>query len=62
MRSILLLGFTFLFAYSFDEFSMPDDDDGALSGPNVVVDLGKDNFTQFIQEHPVVLAEFYAPW
>ncbi|CAF4160804.1 unnamed protein product, partial [Rotaria magnacalcarata] len=33
-----------------------------LSGPNVVVDLGQNNFTQFIQQHSIVVAEFYAPW
>jgi hypothetical protein len=62
MRSLLILGCTFLLALAFDEFSMPDEDNVVLSGPNVVVDLTKDNFTQFIQSHPVVLAEFYAPW
>jgi hypothetical protein len=62
MRSIVLLGFSLLLACAFDEFSMPDEDDMVLSGPNIVVDLSKDNFTQFLQQHPVVLAEFYAPW
>lgn len=62
MRSLLILGCTFLLALAFDEFAMPDGDDAVLSGPNVVVDLTRDNFTQFIQQHPVVLAEFYAPW
>jgi len=62
MRSILILTFSFLLACAFDEFTMPDEDDVVLSGPNVVVDLTKDNFTQFIQQHPVVIAEFYAPW
>jgi hypothetical protein len=62
MRSILILAFSFLLACAFDEFTMPDEDDVVLSGPNVVVDLTKDNFTQFIQQHPVVIAEFYAPW
>jgi hypothetical protein len=62
MRSLLLLSFSFLLALAFDEFAMPGDDDTVLSGPNIVVDLSTDNFTQFIQQHPVVLAEFYAPW
>jgi hypothetical protein len=62
MRSILILSLSFLLAFAFDEFAMPDADDTVLSGPNIVVDLTKDNFTQFIQQHPVVLAEFYAPW
>ncbi|CAF1285814.1 unnamed protein product [Rotaria sordida] len=62
MRSILLLACTCLLAFAFDEFVMPDGDDTVLSGPNVVIDLSKDNFTQFIQQHPVVIAEFYAPW
>jgi hypothetical protein len=62
MRSILIITFSFLLAFAFDDFAMPDDDDVVLSGPNVVVDLTKDNFTQFIQQHPVVAVEFYAPW
>jgi hypothetical protein len=62
MRSILILAFSFLLALAFDEFAIPDGDDAVLSGPNIVVDLTKENFTQFIQQHPVVLAEFYAPW
>jgi len=62
MRSILILSLSFLLACAFDEFSMSDGDDTPLSGPNVVVDLTKDNFTQFIQQNPVVIAEFYAPW
>jgi protein disulfide-isomerase A1 len=62
MRSFLIFTLSFLLAFAFDDFAMPDDDDVLLSGPNVVVDLTKDNFTQFIQQHPVVLAEFYAPW
>jgi hypothetical protein len=62
MRSILIFTLSFLLVFAFDEFSMPDEDETVLTGPNVVVDLSKDNFTQFIQQHPVVLAEFYAPW
>lgn len=62
MRSILLISLSFLLAFAFDEFSIPDGDDTLLTGPNVVVDLSKENFTQFIQQHAVVLAEFYAPW
>jgi hypothetical protein len=62
MRSILVFGLSFLLALAFDEFSIPEGDNTVLTGPNVVVDLTKDNFTQFIQQHPVVLAEFYAPW
>ncbi|CAF0862276.1 unnamed protein product [Didymodactylos carnosus] len=33
-----------------------------LDGPSLVVALSNDNFTQFIESHPVVLVEFYAPW
>ncbi|CAF1469685.1 unnamed protein product [Adineta ricciae] len=62
MRSIVILALTFLLAFAFDEFSVPEGEDAALTGPNVVVDLTSNNFTQFIQQHPVVLAEFYAPW
>ena len=62
MRSILVLSLGFLLACAFDEFSMSDGDGTVLSGPNVVVDLSKDNFTQFIERHPVAVVEFYAPW
>ena len=62
MRSIVILALTFLLAFAFDEFSVPEGEDAALTGPNVVVDLTSNNFTQFVQQHPVVLAEFYAPW
>jgi protein disulfide-isomerase-like protein len=62
MNSIVLLTFSLLLAFAYDEFAMPDTGDTLLSGPNVVVDLTKDNFTQFIEQNPVVLAEFYAPW
>ena len=62
MRSLLIFSLSFLLAFAFDDFAMPDDDNVQLSGPNVVVDLTKDNFTQFLLLHPVVLAEFYAPW
>jgi hypothetical protein len=62
MRSVLIFTLSFLWAVAFDEFSMPNGDDMVLSGPNAVVDLTKDNFTQFLQQHPVVLVEFYAPW
>ncbi|CAF0781800.1 unnamed protein product [Adineta steineri] len=62
MRSILLLTFFFLLTWAVDDFSTADDDNAILSGPNIVVDLSKDNFTQYIQQNPVVLVEFYAPW
>ncbi|UJR37656.1 hypothetical protein I4U23_030353 [Adineta vaga] len=62
MRSILILALTGLLAFAFDEFSIPEGDNAVLTGPNVVVDLTKDNFTQFLQQNPVVLVEFYAPW
>lgn len=62
MRSILILACTCLLALAFDDFVMPDGGDSLSSGPNVVVDLTKDNFTQFLEQHPVVVAEFYAPW
>jgi len=62
MRSIIILSCYFLLALAFDEFSTSDGENPILSGPNVVVDLTKDNFTQFLQQHPVVVAEFYAPW
>ena len=62
MRSILALSLGFLLACASDEFSMSDGDGMVLSGPSVVVDLSKDNFTQFIEKYPVVVAEFYAPW
>lgn len=32
------------------------------AGPSDVHALGKDTFKEFIAEHPLVLAEFYAPW
>ena len=62
MRSILIFSLSCLLALAFDEFSIPDKDNTIESGPSVVVDLVKDNFTQFIEQHPVVVAEFYAPW
>ncbi|PUU77075.1 thioredoxin-like domain-domain-containing protein [Tuber borchii] len=34
----------------------------APAGPSDVNVLGKGNFTSFVTEHPLVLAEFYAPW
>lgn len=61
MRPILIFAHLLL-ALAFDEFAMPDADNAILSGPNVVVDLSKDNFTQFIEQNPVALVEFYAPW
>lgn len=61
MRFILILAHLVL-ALAFDEFSMPDADDAVLTGPNVVVNLSKENFTQFIQQNPVAVVEFYAPW
>ncbi|CAF1189785.1 unnamed protein product [Rotaria magnacalcarata] len=62
MRSILILACTCLLASASDDFVMPDSGNSILSGPNVVVDLGQNNFTQFIQQHSIVVAEFYAPW
>lgn len=61
MRLLLILAHLAL-ALAFDEFAMPDADNAVLTGPNVVVDLTKENFTQFIQQNPVALVEFYAPW
>ncbi|RPB00620.1 protein disulfide isomerase [Choiromyces venosus 120613-1] len=37
-------------------------DGEAPSGPSDVNVLGKDTFDSFVKEHPLVLAEFYAPW
>lgn len=39
------------------------DDDGAIASPDsAVVKLTADKFASFVQDNPLVLAEFFAPW
>lgn len=39
-----------------------DDEDGKLQYEDSVLVLNEDNFDEVIQDNPVVLVEFYAPW
>jgi len=58
MKSILFICLSFVFAVAFDEFSISDEEN---SSP-VVVDLTRENFSDFLDRNSVVLVEFYAPW
>jgi thioredoxin-like negative regulator of GroEL len=52
----------FIVTSAFGQIAIPSDSQPSSSAPSVVVDLTKENFKQFIDQHPVVLVEFYAPW
>jgi thioredoxin-like negative regulator of GroEL len=58
----IIYNLMFIVTSAFGQIAIPSDSQPSSSAPSVVVDLTKENFKQFIDQHPVVLVEFYAPW